>query len=82
MKDNQLKWHELYDDNDRPYWEAASIYHDDGCPFYFRIRLKGKYYREDSDSELVGVVRNWLSLEAAKSDIQSDHDRMIKAETK
>lgn len=77
-----LNWHELHDDNDSPCWEAASIYHDDGSPFYFRIGMFGKLYAEDSDSELrKGPRRTWPTLEAAKGDLQRDHERMIHAET-
>lgn len=83
MKDNQLKWHELCDDNDRPYWEAASIYHDDGSPIYFRIGWFGRLYAEESDQELkAGPRRTWVMLEDAKRDLQEDHERMIEAESK
>jgi hypothetical protein len=48
-----LNWEESVDGLNRPTWEAASPYHDDGTPFYFRIKRKGGSFRLDHDAELM-----------------------------
>lgn len=83
QRNHALNWHELHDEHGRPYWEAVSIYHDDGSPFCFRIRKFGALYREASDAELMSHAprRTWRMLEEAKGDLQREHERMIHAET-
>lgn len=80
-----LSWHEEYDDDDNSIYEAASPYHDDGSPFYFRIRQrlrdnKHEFY-EASDAEVMmdeDDPRIWESLEAARAAMQTDADDIMR----
>lgn len=84
---NDLIWREEVDDNDLTEWSAASIYHDDGAGFMFRIKEKPigsgpcVTYHETSDAELMlEAPRAWDSLKLAKETLQSEHLAMIAAE--
>ena len=81
---NQLQWTEDHDQHDRLVHQAASIYHDDGAHFVFRIReTKRGYCIEQSDAELIiGTPRRWPTVEMAKTEIQKFHEDMIAAEAK
>jgi len=74
----KLKWYKDFDENGASVYEASSIYHDDGCPFLFRIRAEDDgTFTEQSDAEIIaGQPRSWPTLESAKEAIQSDHERM------
>ncbi len=82
MSDNTLTWFKDYDRHFRLKFEAASIYHSDGCPFDFRITMTKKEYKETSDAELIGPngPRSWATLEEAQAALQADHEAMIAAE--
>lgn len=76
-----LQWVQDHDEQDRPYWEAVSIYHDDACPFYFRIKQLDGRFHEASDAELmIGEPHTWPTFNEAISALQADHDRMYSAE--
>jgi len=80
-----LSWHEEYDNDDNSIYEAASPYHDDGSPFYFRIRQrlrdnKHEFY-EASDAEVMmdeEDPRTWPTLEEAKAAMQTDADDIVR----
>ena len=85
-----LSWHADWDnesEEDNHYWEAASIYHDDGTPFYFRIKQrlredKHEFY-EASDAEVMedeNEPRIWGSLVAAKKGLQATHEEIFASE--
>ena len=80
-----LSWHEDYDDDDNSMYEAASPYHNDGSPFYFRIRQrlrdnKHEFY-EASDAEVMmdeEDPRTWATLNEAKAAIQADANDIVR----
>lgn len=84
---NELEWIEEQDNDDLTEWSAASIYHDDGFPFMFRIKEQPigsgpcVTYHETSDAELMSEApRTWESLQVAKETLQAEHIAMIAAE--
>ena len=83
-----LIWRDEQDDNDLTEWSAASIYHDYGDAFMFRIKEQPigtgftVRYIETSDAELMlQAPRTWESLQAAKDALQADHLAMIAGES-
>lgn len=85
---SDLIWREEQDDNDLTEWSAASIYHDEGDAFMFRIKEKligngpNVTYHEASDAELMlQEPRTWESLQVAKDALQAEHLAMIAAES-
>ncbi len=62
-----LKWYE--DDGE---WSTASRWHNDGDPFWYRLRRKGnRWWLDASDGELIGHLPRrrlgpYPSLEAAQ----------------
>lgn len=81
-----LSWDEQYDDDDNSIYEAASPYHDDGSPFYFRIRQRlrdNKHeFVEDSDAEVMmdeEDPRTWETLDAAKAAMQTDANDIVQS---
>lgn len=80
------KWHEEIDDMDNSTWEAASPYHDDDSPFYWRLRprISGNQieWYECHDLELMDEdsPRGWPTLEEAKAGIAARHAEIIEAE--
>ena len=82
-----LIWRDAQDDDSLTEWSAASIYHDDGDAFMFRIKeqpLGAGFtvrYIETSDAELMlQAPRTWESLQVAKDTLQAEHEAMIVAE--
>ncbi|MGL4234482.1 hypothetical protein [Tabrizicola sp.] len=82
-----LIWYEELDDDELTEWSAASIYHDDGSHFMFRIKEQAigsgpcVTYHETSDAELMfQAPRTWESLQVAKDTLQAEHEAMITAE--
>jgi hypothetical protein len=77
-----LDWFKDYDDEDNEVWSAASPYHDEGSPFYFRIQeISGTgTFKLASDAELMlgeHEKMRFASLEEAKSLCQKDCDEII-----
>lgn len=80
-----LNWYRDYDANDKELWAAVSPYHDDGSPFYFRI----KEIEEDGTTGLFGFVSDaelmlpayealrFATLEEAKAFCQKQCDEII-----
>ena len=78
-----LIWRDEQDDNDLTEWSAASIYHDYGDAFMFRIKEQPigtgftVRYIETSDAELMlQAPRTWESLQAAKDALQAAKDAL------
>ena len=78
---SKLEWEEDTDDQDNTIWYAASLYHDDGVTFWFRIcqRLEDNriVYYDNSTSE-IATDGCWLTLQDAQEAMQSYNDAIAR----
>lgn len=75
-----LSWLKDFDADDEEMWAAASPYHDEGSPLYFRITKVGDMLRLASDAELVCPEHKdirFATLEDAKVFCQKQCDEII-----
>ena len=77
-----LNWYRDYDASDKELWVAVSPYHDDGSPFYFRIKEVGATgtFGLVSDAEVMLPEHEKLqfaTLEEAKAFCQRQCDEII-----
>lgn len=79
-----LRWHVVHEEGtDIRTFEAASSFHDDGSPFYYRIKEiddPADAFVEASDAELIHPtgIRTWPTLQQAQVALQKDHEEAIK----